>query len=106
MVGLAAYLFTSSLIIAIGEAMRRAQARARERSDLLRITLASIGDAMITTDNAGHVTYLNAVAESLTGWRQEDATASRWTRSSRPRRTDPEAHREPGHPGPARRARW
>src|SRR6185369_5566220 len=72
-VGLAAYLFTCSLIIAIGEAMRRARARARERSDLLRITLASIGDAMITTDNAGRVTYLNAVAESLTGWRQEDA---------------------------------
>src|SRR6185436_383922 len=73
-VGLAAYLFTCSLIIAIGEAMRRARARARERSDLLRITLASIGDAMITTDNAGRVTYLNAVAESLTGWSQEDAT--------------------------------
>jgi len=72
-VGLAAYLFTCSLIIAIGEAMRRARARARERSDLLRITLASIGDAMITTDNAGRVTYLNAVAESLTGWTQEDA---------------------------------
>jgi PAS domain S-box-containing protein len=72
--GLAAYLFTCSLIIAIGEAMRRAQARARERSDLLRITLASIGDAVITTDNEGRVTYLNAVAESLTGWRQEDAT--------------------------------
>jgi PAS domain S-box-containing protein len=74
LVGLAAYLFTCSLIIAIGEAMRRAQARARERSDLLRITLASIGDAVITTDNEGRVTYLNAVAESLTGWRQEDAT--------------------------------
>ena len=73
-VGLAAYLFTCSLIIAIGEAMRRAQARERERSDLLRITLASIGDAVITTDNEGRVTYLNAVAESLTGWRQEDAT--------------------------------
>ena len=73
-VGLAAYLFTCSLMIAIGEAMRRAQARARERSDVLRITLASIGDAMITTDNEGRVTYLNAVAESLTGWRQEDAT--------------------------------
>jgi PAS domain S-box-containing protein len=28
---------------------------------------------MITTDNEGRVTYLNAVAESLTGWRQEDA---------------------------------
>ena len=73
LVGLVAYLFTCALIIAIGEAMRGAQARARERGDLLRITLASIGDAMITTDNEGRVTYLNAVAESLTGWTQEDA---------------------------------
>jgi PAS domain S-box-containing protein len=73
LVGLVAYLSTCSLVIAIGEAMRRAQGRARERGDLLRITLASIGDAMITTDNQGRVTYLNAVAESLTGWSQQDA---------------------------------
>ena len=33
----------------------------------------SIGDAVITTDIDGRVTYLNAVAESLTGWTQPDA---------------------------------
>ena len=36
------------------------------------MTLRSIGDAVITTDNGGRVTYL-AVAESLTGWMQRDA---------------------------------
>ena len=33
-----------------------------------RVTLASIGDAVITTDALGRVTFLNPVAESLTGW--------------------------------------
>ncbi|MDC0721618.1 PAS domain S-box protein [Nannocystis bainbridge] len=40
-------------------------ARERER---LQITLASIGDAVISTDVDGRVTYLNPVAEALTGW--------------------------------------
>ena len=71
--GLVAFLFTGGLIIAIGEAMRRAQARAGERSETLRVTLASIGDAVITTNVDGRVTYLNAVAESLTGWTQREA---------------------------------
>ena len=34
----------------------------------LRVTLMSIGDAVIATDAAGHVTRLNPVAETLTGW--------------------------------------
>jgi diguanylate cyclase (GGDEF)-like protein/PAS domain S-box-containing protein len=43
------------------------QALARNR-DLLQVTLASIGDAVITTDPAGRVTWLNPTAERLTGW--------------------------------------
>src|SRR4028118_255121 len=42
----------------------------RER---LRITLASIGDAVISTDAEGRVVFLNSVAETLTGWTQADA---------------------------------
>jgi diguanylate cyclase (GGDEF)-like protein/PAS domain S-box-containing protein len=38
-----------------------------------QITLRSIGDGVITTDAHGQVEYLNPVAESLTGWRVEDA---------------------------------
>jgi PAS domain S-box-containing protein len=72
-IGIAAYLFTCSLIIGFGEAMRVAQNRATERQEVFRVTLRSIGDAVITTDVEGRVTYLNAVAESLTGWDQQDA---------------------------------
>ena len=72
-VGLGAYLFTCGLIVAIGEAMRSAQKRVVAREELMRVTLASIGDAVMTTDTAGRVTYLNAVAESLTGWTDRDA---------------------------------
>ena len=72
-VGLVAYLFTCSLIIGFGEATRIAKVRESEQRELLRLTLGSIGDAVVTTDADGRVTYLNAVAESLTGWIQPDA---------------------------------
>jgi PAS domain S-box-containing protein len=72
-VGLTAYLFTCALIIAFGEATRRATHRANERRELLQVTLRSIGDAVITTNIDGRVTYLNAVAEALTGWTHLDA---------------------------------
>jgi PAS domain S-box-containing protein len=42
-------------------------------AELLRVTLASIGDAVITTDRHGKVTFLNPVAETLTGWTQAQA---------------------------------
>jgi PAS domain S-box-containing protein len=72
-VGLVAYLFTCSLIIGLGEATRVARMRANAQRELLRVTLRSIGDAVITTDVESRVTYLNAVAESLSGWTQRDA---------------------------------
>src|SRR5437660_4498637 len=39
------------------------------------VTLNSIGDAVLCTDISGIVTYLNLVAEAMTGWRREEATA-------------------------------
>jgi PAS domain S-box-containing protein len=72
-VGLVAYLFTCFLIIFFGEAARMAQSRAAERHEVFRVTLRSIGDAVITTDIQGRVTYLNEVAESLTGWSHHEA---------------------------------
>jgi PAS domain S-box-containing protein len=44
-----------------------------EHKEWLRVTLSSIGDAVITTDTQGRVTFLNPVAQTLTGWRQEEA---------------------------------
>ncbi len=40
---------------------------------LLRVTLNSIGDGVVTTDNSGRLTYLNQAAQMITGWKQEDA---------------------------------
>ena len=74
-VGLIAYLFTCTLIIFFGEAARVTQARAHQRNEVFRVTLRSIGDAVITTDNGGCVTYINGVAESLTGWSHQEALA-------------------------------
>ena len=44
-----------------------------QQRELLRVTLASIGDAVITTDLDARVTYLNAIAETLTGWKAGEA---------------------------------
>ena len=40
---------------------------------LMRVTLRSIGDAVITTDKNGMVTWLNPVAEGMTGWALHEA---------------------------------
>lgn len=52
---------------------RRAERELREQGERLRVTLASIGDAVITVDTACRVTSLNPVAEDLTGWPGSDA---------------------------------
>jgi PAS domain S-box-containing protein len=44
-----------------------------EEKERLRVTLSSIGDGVISTDDAGRVTYLNPVAERLTGWQNAQA---------------------------------
>ena len=51
----------------------RIRAELAEERERLRVTLNSIGDAVISTDNAGQVTYLNPVAEQLTGWPNSEA---------------------------------
>src|ERR1700676_2414065 len=38
------------------------------------VTLNSIGDAVLCTDISGNITYLNLVAETMTGWHREEAT--------------------------------
>ena len=50
--------------------MERALFQEKERAE---VTLHSIGDAVIATDTAGNVDYLNPVAEQLTGWRADEA---------------------------------
>jgi len=57
----------------INLARRRAEETLRKQSDWLRVTLSSIGDAVISTDVEGRVTFMNRVAEFLTGWGEAEA---------------------------------
>src|SRR6185437_14129131 len=45
-----------------------------------RVAFASIGDAVITTDINGSITFLNPIAESLTGWTLAEAAGVPLTR--------------------------
>src|ERR1700682_1808110 len=45
----------------------------RESRRLLAATLSSIGDAVLATDREGRITFLNSVAETLTGWPASEA---------------------------------
>ncbi|UJB69250.1 EAL domain-containing protein [Acaryochloris sp. 'Moss Beach'] len=45
----------------------------RQQKTWLHTILASIGDAVVATDNQGSVTYMNRVAESITQWQQAEA---------------------------------
>ena len=47
---------------------RAAARRMRRNEENLRVTLDSIGDAVIATDTEGSITHINPVAERLTGW--------------------------------------
>jgi len=53
--------------IAVGLARAASERRLREREESLRVTLACIGEAIVSTDLQGHVTFLNAAAERLAG---------------------------------------
>mgnify|MGYP003382256509 CR=1 FL=1 len=44
-----------------------------EEKERAQVTLNSIGDAVLSTDIAGNVTYLNPVAEKMTGWSGDEA---------------------------------
>jgi PAS domain S-box-containing protein len=52
---------------------REAERRLHADELLLRTTLRSIGDAVIATDGEGRVTFLNPMAERITGWPSTDA---------------------------------
>lgn len=70
----ACVLILSSVVV--GKALQRLmhlQRNAEKIAQNLRITLNSIGDAVIATDNAGCITRLNPVAEGMTGWSQGEA---------------------------------
>ena len=59
--------------IALGIEQMWAERRLHEHREWLQVTLASIGDAVIATNSDGRITFLNGVAEALTGWPRHEA---------------------------------
>jgi diguanylate cyclase (GGDEF)-like protein/PAS domain S-box-containing protein len=68
--GKVARWFGTNTDISDRQAMEDALFAEKERA---QVTLNSIGDAVICTDIAGNVTFLNPVAEKMTGWTAADA---------------------------------
>ena len=76
-IGLTVFLLAQTLLIAALLVSRRrrelAELSLKESEQNLAITLHSIGDAVIATDSAGHLTRMNATAERLSGWTLSEA---------------------------------
>ena len=59
----------------LGDALLQdAQQRLFAEQERAQVTLNSIGDGVLTTDTLGNITYLNRVAEEMTGWPTKDAS--------------------------------
>ena len=72
---LAALIALAGLVVLERQGARRleAEADARASETRVRVTLRSIGDAVMTTDPDGTVRFANPAAEALTGWRAHEA---------------------------------
>ena len=73
-------LSISLLLLCFGLLLRELSERKKAQKALAKsekwfsTTLASIGDAVIATDMNGAVTFMNSVAQGLTGWTHAEAT--------------------------------
>lgn len=54
--------------------IKKAEERLASEKERLSVTLKSIGDGVIVTDMKGDIILMNAVAEELTGWKEEEAS--------------------------------
>lgn len=64
-------LFVSLVLFA--SSRRHAEKQLREQREWLRVSLKSIGDAVIATDIKGSINFINPTAEALTGWTLSEA---------------------------------
>ncbi|MEO6079730.1 MAG: PAS domain S-box protein [Steroidobacteraceae bacterium] len=56
------------------ESLQRRTHELEQQREWFEVTLASIGDAVITTDVHSHITFLNPIAEKMTGWSRSEAS--------------------------------
>lgn len=57
----------------MAQAVETAQADLRQEAERLSVTLSSIGDGVIAADNESRVSFMNPIAEELTGWKADEA---------------------------------
>jgi PAS domain S-box-containing protein len=62
----------AAILTALLRRARAAELGLRDSEERLRVTLRSIGDAVIATDVHGKIVFMNRVAEALTAWREAD----------------------------------
>jgi PAS domain S-box-containing protein len=72
-VRLALFIAGGAFISALAEMLHAARRRIEASQERLTAVLTSIGDAVIATDARGRVTFINPVAQKLTGWGSEEA---------------------------------
>ena len=73
LLGLILTVFIRQQLITVSRSYRQALFSEQEQRLWLNTTLTSIGDAVIVTDAQGRINLVNAVAESVTGWKMADA---------------------------------
>ncbi len=66
--------------VELEEKRRRTEQELKSSREDLRITLQSIGDAVIATDRDGNIVRMNQVAEKLTAWKADEARGENLTR--------------------------
>jgi len=66
-------IFVNRLFTKYITGRNRAEKALRESHEWFSTTLASIGDAVIATDRSGNITFMNSIAQKLTGWSIDDA---------------------------------
>ncbi len=67
------FLGVFALVLRENRLRRQANLALRTSEENLAVTLESIGDAVMATDAGGRLTWLNTVAETLTGWTRAEA---------------------------------
>ena len=73
LVRLLIFVLVAVAISLLAAGRRRAEDHALAQQEEMAVTLASIGDAVVVTDRAERITFMNAAAEHLTGWPAAEA---------------------------------